>query len=182
MNSTKYVAFLRGINVGGKNIIKMAALKEVVEKCGYRNVSTFIQSGNVIFEAEEDNIKKVANHLEESLSKAFNYQSKIVLVSHDQLRRVLSEVPNKWKNHDDLRCYIAFIIEPVTAEAVLAEVKLKEGIDSAEVGKGVLYMSTLLSGITKSGFTKLIGTKVYKYITIRNYNTAQKILERMDIK
>jgi uncharacterized protein (DUF1697 family) len=181
MNQTKYISFLRGINVGGKNIIKMTTLKEVVEKCGFRNVSTFIQSGNVIFEAE-GNIKKITNRLETVISKAFNYQSRIVLVSHDQLRRVLSEVPNKWKNHDDLRCYIAFIKEPVTAEAVLAEVKLKEGIDSAKVGKGVLYMSTLLSGVKKSGFTNLIGKKVYKYITIRNYNTAQKILERMNIK
>jgi uncharacterized protein (DUF1697 family) len=179
MKTNKFVAFLRGINVGGKNIIKMTDLKKTVEKCGFTNVSTFIQSGNVIFESGETSIQKVTQILEQSLSKAFNYQSRIVLVSDNRLKQVLSEVPDNWKNNNNLRCYIAFIKEPVTPSDVLAEVKLKDGIDSVKVGKGVLYMSTILSGITKSGFTKLIGSKVYQDITIRNYSTVYKILIHM---
>jgi len=174
----KYIAFLRGINVGGKNIIKMDTLKDEFEKCGLRSVSTYIQSGNVIFESE-DNHKEVADRLETTLSKAFNYQLKIVVVSLDQLKRVLSEVPQEWKTSTNFRCYVAFVKEPVTANDVLAEVKLREGVDSVKVGKGVLYMSTLLSELAKSGFKNIIGTKVYQDITIRNYNTIQKILERM---
>jgi uncharacterized protein (DUF1697 family) len=176
---TKYVALLRGINVGGKNIIKMNALQKAVEACGYKNVLTFIQSGNVMFDAQEKNIQNVTVTLEKALSKVFNYQSKIVVISHDQLKQVLSQVPSEWKTKNDVRCYIAFIKEPVTAQEVREQTKPKEGIDTAKTGNGVLYMSTLLSGITKSGFTKLIGTKVYKDITIRNYTTVQKICAMM---
>jgi uncharacterized protein (DUF1697 family) len=179
MKTSKYVALLRGINVGGKNIIKMTDLKEEVEKSGYKKVSTFIQSGNVIFETDEDSTQNITKHLEIALSKAFSYQSKIVLIFHDQLKQILSEIPIEWKHQDNLRCYIAFVKEPMTPQKVLAEVKLKEDVDSAKLGKGVVYMSTLLTGITKSGFTKLIGSKVYQDITIRNYTTSKKILEHM---
>lgn len=173
----RYVALLRGINVGGKNIIKMVALKESFETCGFKNVTTYIQSGNVIFDSNERDVSKLENILEKELSKEFKYDSKAVLLSTGQLEQILGDVPEEWKKGSDLRCYMAFTKEPVTAKDVLGEVKLKDGVDSAKVGKNVLYMSTLLSGITKSGFTKLIGTKVYKSITIRNYSTAKKIFE-----
>jgi uncharacterized protein (DUF1697 family) len=180
MKPNKYVAFLRGINVGGKNIIKMASLKVAFEKCGFRNVITFIQSGNVIFETEEKVSEKIINTIENTLSKTFNYQSKIVLASYEQMKKVICNVPIEWKNDKNIRCYVAFIKEPVTEKDVLAEIKLNKGVDSVKTGSGVIYMTTLLSGITKSGYSKLIGTKVYKDITIRNYNTVQRIFDLME--
>jgi uncharacterized protein (DUF1697 family) len=174
-----YIALLRGINVGGNNIIKMTALKEAVEKCGFDNVSTYIQSGNVIFESEEHDTKRLVETLELALSNRFDYQSKVVVVSRDHLQTILDKVPIEWKTHNNLRCYIAFVKEPMTAKKVLAEINIKSGVDFVRIGRGVLYMSTLLSGITKSGFTKLVGTNVYQHITIRNYNTAQKILAHL---
>jgi uncharacterized protein (DUF1697 family) len=180
MKSTRYIALLRGINVGGNNIIKMTSLKKVFEECGYGHVTTYIQSGNVIFDADGDSMQTVTDTIERVLSKVFHYKSKVVVLSKDQLNRVLAEVPSEWKNRDDMRRYIAFTREPLSAKDILSEVKLKEGVDTAKTGTGVLYMSTLLGGITKSGFTKLIGTKVYKEITIRNYNTALNILLRME--
>jgi uncharacterized protein (DUF1697 family) len=179
MKPTKYLALLRGINVGGNNIIKMTALQAVVEKGGYTKVSTFIQSGNVIFESEEE-VQNIVEKLEQTLSKAFYYQSRVVVVSYDQLKEIMLDIPDEWESRIDLRCYLAFVKEPVTVKEVLAEVKLREGIDSVKVGKGVLYLSTILSGLTKSGFAKLIGTKIYKNITIRNHHTIQKILIKME--
>ncbi|MCX6732130.1 MAG: DUF1697 domain-containing protein [Candidatus Roizmanbacteria bacterium] len=179
MTSITYIAFLRGINVGGNNIIKMTLLKETFERCGYKNVSTYIQSGNVIFESEEKNTQKITNDLENELSKTFAYKAKLVILSHGELMSVLTNTPKEWKTSKDFRCYVAFTKEPVTPDEVIKEVKLKEGIDFIKSGTNVVYMSTLLSGLTKSGFTRLIGTKVYQYITIRNYNTIQKILSLM---
>ncbi len=177
----KYLALLRGINVGGNRIIKMTALKEAVEKGGFTNVRTYIQSGNVIFEADEDKTAAIAAKLEDSLFKYFKYDSSIIVRTHQQFKKVIAEIPMEWETRNDLRCYLAFIKEPVTAQDVIREIKLKEGIDSVKAGAGVVYMSTLLSGLTKSGFTKLIGTKVYQDITIRNYNTAQKLLALMEL-
>ena len=175
----KYIALLRGINVGGNAIIKMTDLKKEVEDSGFTHVSTYIQSGNIVFESDQKEIDKITTRLAEALLKKFQFNSGIVVKTHEQLKKIISEVPADWKKRDDLRCYLAFIREPVSAQDVMREIKLKEGVDFAKAGDGVVYLSTLLSGLTKSGFTKLVGTKIYKDITIRNYNTAQKLFAMM---
>jgi uncharacterized protein (DUF1697 family) len=176
----KYVALLRGINVGGNSIIKMAGLKEAAEKCGFSNVRTFIQSGNVIFESVEKDNGKLSAKLEDCFSKNYSIESQAIILTEDQFRKVVGAAPEDWKTRDDLRRYIAFVRPPITPEDLLKEIKLKEDVDFVRAGAGVLYMSTLLSGITKSGFTKLVGTKVYKDITIRNYTTVHKLLELLE--
>jgi uncharacterized protein (DUF1697 family) len=176
----KYVALLRGINVGGRNIIKMAALKVCLEQHGFRNVATLIQSGNVIFESDERNAGKLTTQIEGALSKMFDYDSRVVLRSHAQLKTVVAGVPTKWKTRTDLRCNIAFLREPVTARHALAQVDVEPQVDSVQEGKGVLYLSTLMSGLKRSRFTKVIGKSIYRHMTIRNYNTCQKLLALME--
>ena len=122
---TKFVAFLRGINVGGKNIIKMADLKACFEKNNFQNISTFIQSGNVLFESDPKNIQELENTLEKILSKQFSYKSTILVRSESQINDVVENVPKNWKSRKDLRCYIAFIKEPITAQQVVKEIEVK---------------------------------------------------------
>jgi len=176
----KYVALLRGINVGGQNIVKMAALRSCLEQQGFTNLATFIQSGNVVFECNERHAPKLTRQIETALSRAFGYDSRIVLRSQAQLKRVLADVPKEWKRRKDLRCNIVFLREPVTASEALREIKLAPGIDSAKTGRGVLYLSTLLSGVKKSRFTRVIGTPIYRQMTIRNYNSCRKIFALME--
>jgi uncharacterized protein (DUF1697 family) len=177
----KYIALLRGINVGGKMIIKMSDLKTTIENCGFTNVNTYIQSGNIIFESNEKDPNIITTKLENELLKSLKYHLRIVVRTYQQLKAILSNVPDDWKTRQDMRCYLAFVKEPATAEDVIHELALKEGVDSVKDGEGVVYMSTLLSGLTKSGFTRLINKIVYKDITIRNYNTCQQLLSRMEL-
>lgn len=176
----KYVALLRGINVGGNSLIKMADLKAVFEKHGYTNVVTYINSGNVIFETNEKKHDMISEHLEKVLSAAFKIPLTVVVRSHDQLKDVFSDAPAEWKRENDIRCYVTFIREPVTAKDASKEVSLRENIDEMKVGKGHLYFSTKLSGITKSHINKVIGKPIYKSMTMRNFNTVQKILALME--
>lgn len=176
----KYVALLRGVNVGGKSLIKMVELQEAVEKAGFQNVKTVIQSGNIIFESAEKNAAKIETILERTLKEDFKLDSRIVVKSHEQLKKVLTDVPPDWKTRDDIRCYIAFAIAPVTAPEVINETQPKEGIDLLKAGDGVVYMTTLLSSRTKSGFTKIIGRPIYKKISLRNYKTVKKVLQLME--
>jgi len=175
----KYLALLRGINVGGNSLIKMVDLKEAVEKSGFKNVSTYIQSGNVIFESEEKDTETITTKLEDNIKKIFHYNVRVIIKSDKQLAKIVSDIPVEWGKGEDLRRYIAFIKEPLTPNDLLKEMQLREGIDSAKVGQGIVYMSTKLSGITKSGFSKLANKKIYQSLTIRNYNTTKKILELM---
>ena len=94
MANTQYLALLRGINVGGKNIIKMTDLKACFEASKLENVATYIQSGNVLFETAETDSVKLTRKLEQALSKIFSpYQARLVLCSHAKLRRIVREAP-----------------------------------------------------------------------------------------
>jgi uncharacterized protein (DUF1697 family) len=176
----KYVALLRGINVGGNNIIKMVDLKKCLEEAEYENVVTFIQSGNVIFDSTEKNISTLTTHLEKILSHTFSYQASVMVRSLAQLKKVVAEVPKEWKSSTDLRCYIAFLKDKTTPQTVMKEIELKKDIDSMKAGESVIYMTTLLSARTQSSFTKLVGKKIYKEMTIRNYTTTLKLLALME--
>jgi uncharacterized protein (DUF1697 family) len=176
----KYVALLRGVNVGGRNIMSMAALKQCLEQTGLANVRTFIQSGNVIFESGEKRAATLAKRIESTVAQTLGIDSRIVLLSRAQLKTVVADAPAGWTQSRDLRCNIAFLRSPVTANEVLKVVDVKPGIDSVKAGKGVVYMSTLLRGLQKSGLRKLVGTAVYREMTIRTYGTCLKILALME--
>jgi uncharacterized protein (DUF1697 family) len=176
----KYAALLRGINVGGNNMIKMTELKASFERSGYTNVITYINSGNVIFESDEKDRKKLTESIESMLSKAFGYKARVHVITHQQVADVAKNVPDEWNKRTDIRCYVAFVMEPMTAEDAAKEVSTREGVDTLKIGPGVLYMTSLLSQLTKSHFNKLAGKPIYKEMTIRNYNTTKKLLALME--
>src|SRR6266849_7453622 len=140
----KYLALLRGINVGGNAPVNMAKLKEVCIKTGFTNVLTYINSGNVLFESKEHDSTRLTKEIEELLQKNF-FAMKTVILSYEELQQVMKHTPNTWKT-EDLRKYIAFIKPPSSPEDVIKEVQLKEDIDFIDPGPGVVYMSTKMNG------------------------------------
>jgi len=88
-----HVALLRGINVGGRNKVPMADLREVVTSLGHTGVSTYIQSGNVLFSTAEDDTAKLAAALESAIEERFGIWSSVVVLSRDELARVLAANP-----------------------------------------------------------------------------------------
>lgn len=176
----KYIALLRGINVGGNSIIKMADLKSVFEKEGLKNVSTYINSGNVLFETEENDQVKLEKILENAVLKNFKINNPIVVISDKEFRTVVNEIPKNWKMDEDIRKYIAFVKKPYKSSDVTKDMELKEGIDFVTEGQGAVYMSTVLEGITKSKLSRMSTKESYKFITIRNFNTVQKLLQLID--
>lgn len=171
----KFVALLRGINVGGNCIIKMTDLKTTFESLGYEAVTTLIQSGNVIFTSNNTS-ERITEELEARLSKKFGYGSKVVVLTESEFRNILKNVPDEWKNKNDIRCYIAFLKYPLKSSEVTKEIVLTKNVDFLKEGEKAVYMTTVMSGLMKSGFKKLIGKAAYKNMTMRNYNTAQRLL------
>ncbi|MBK8781165.1 MAG: DUF1697 domain-containing protein [Anaerolineales bacterium] len=82
MKNIQYLVLLRGINVGGKNIVKMLDLKSSFEGMGFSNVLTYIQSGNVLFESDEKDKAILTTKIEKGLSKRFDFLARVVVVSH----------------------------------------------------------------------------------------------------
>lgn len=176
---TRYVALLRGINVGGNNIIKMLELKACFEDAGFNNVLTYIQSGNVIFDSDEKK-NELEDIVEKLLSKTFNYKSTVMIRSLTEIKKVIADAPKNWNTRTDIRCYIAFVKKPSTPQDVINQTPVKEGIDSIKKGESVVYMTSLIKFLTKSYLNKIASLTFYKDITIRNFNTTKKILILME--
>ena len=114
------------------------------------------------------------------LNNTFKLDLPVIIKSDVQLKKIVAEAPPDWEKRDDIRRYIAFIKVPVTAPDVISEMRPKDGIDFVKAGDGVVYMTTLLSSRTKSGFTKIIGKPVYKDISLRDYKTVKKFFALME--
>lgn len=175
----KYVALLRGINVGGNAKVAMKDLIKLFSGHGYTNVKTYINSGNVVFETKDNGETKIQAEIEEMLLDKYGFEIRVVVLNSDQLKSVMKDIPNTWNTDEDIRKYIAFVRLPKTPAEVVTYMKPRDGVDMVATGHGVIYMTTLTEGLTKSGFTKLIGTPIYKDITIRNFRTCQKLFEMM---
>lgn len=174
----QYLALLRGINVGGNNIIKMVDLKSCFENMGFKEVSTYIQSGNVLFTSSDKDKAKLVIQIENSLSKTFNYKSKIVLISHQQLETVIKKAPaNFGTNADEFRYDVLFLKEPLTSAEAIKTLKIREGVDHVYAGKDVLYFSRLIAKAGQSYLSKIITLPIYQNMTIRNWNTTSKLFQ-----
>lgn len=181
MADTQYLALLRGINVGGNNIIKMVDLKACFESMGFSDVMTYIQSGNVLYKAAETDKTKLTTKIEGVLSERFGYRSRIVTVTYMELKKVVEEAPNGFgKDLDKYRCDVIFLKEPLTVKEAMKNVRVKEGVDNAFAGKTVLYFSRLISKASQSHLTKIITLPMYQNMTIRNWNTTTKLLALME--
>lgn len=174
----RFIALLRGINVGGNNIIKMSELKSCFESMGFSAVVTFIQSGNVLFDSVETELSMLTQQIEKTLSERFDYNSRIVLVSQQALKKVVKDAPEDYGTFpDEYRYDVIFLKPPLTAVEAFSKIQAKEGVDFVSTGEGVLYFSRLSSKSSQSQMTKMIGTAIYKEMTIRNWNTTTKLCE-----
>lgn len=178
--SETYVALLRGINVGGKNIIRMAELRSCFEAEGFRDVLTYIQSGNVIFRAPGSTPGPLTIRIEEMLASAFDYQARVMLRSRRQMEPVVAGAPAGFGSQPDRHRYdVIFLRDTLTAEDAMREVRVRPGVDEAWAGEGVLYFSRLISQASRSYLSRLVSMPVYQEMTIRNWNTTTRLLQLM---
>jgi len=127
MDST-YVALLRGINVGGKNRILMADLVTCFESAGYKDVRTFIQSGNVVFRADEGERAELTQEIERLLAEAFGYNATIALRDREEMRSVIDAAPSGFGGEPDLFRYdVLFLIPPLTPDEALGALTVTDG-------------------------------------------------------
>jgi uncharacterized protein (DUF1697 family) len=175
----QYLALLRGINVGGKNLVKMADLRSAFEEMEFADVTTYIASGNVVFRAPRQNREKLAARLESELTNRFGVELKVVLLTAAQLRGVVEGAPRGFGAESDL-CDVIFIRKPLSAKKAFGLVETREGIDKAWQGRGVLYFSRLAAKASGSRLSKLAARPEYKNMTVRNWSTTRKLLALLD--
>jgi uncharacterized protein (DUF1697 family) len=174
----QYLALLRGINVGGTNLVKMADLRSAFEEMGFADVATYIASGNVLFRGPRQKRDRLAARIESELSRRFEVELKVVLLTEAQLRDVVEGAPRGFGADSDL-CDVIFLREPLTVKKVFDLVEIREGVDSAWPGTGVLYFSRLASKASSSKLSKLAARPEYKNMTVRSWSTTTKLLAQI---
>jgi uncharacterized protein (DUF1697 family) len=175
-----YVALLRGINVGGNNLIGMAPLKACFEAEGFREVTTYIQSGNVLFTAGRASQAALTRQIEKALSQTFAYESRVVVRSFEQMKATVENAPRGFGTRpDEFRYDVIFLKEPLTPGEAMKSVTARPGVDRVFAGDSVLYFSRLVSKATQSHLSRIVGTPAYKNMTIRNWNTTAKLFALM---
>lgn len=178
--SQTYLLLLRGINVGGKNVIKMADLKACLEKHGLDVVRTYIQSGNVIFRAEKSE-RTLTREIETVLSKQFGYTATVVVISETALRAVVKKAPQGFgKQPDKYHSDVLFLMPPLKPAEVKGQLKLRDGVDQVWSGNGVVYFARVSAQRTKSKLGEITKLPLYQQLTIRSWQTVIKLLAKLD--
>jgi uncharacterized protein (DUF1697 family) len=180
MGQTRYVALLRGINVGGRNPVRMPELKAAFESAKFDEVSTYIQSGNVLFTSSAPRASLEAT-IEEMLERRFGVPLVVVVRSHAQLRSVVTSAPAGFgAEPDTYHSDAIFLRSPLTPARVMKIVRLREGVDQAWPGRGVVYFARRSAERTKSRMSSIVGTPEYANMTIRSWATTTKLLALLD--
>jgi uncharacterized protein (DUF1697 family) len=177
--SVKYVALLRGINVGGKTLVKMADLRTCAEQLGLDEVSTFIASGNLLFESRERSAARLETKIERALEKRFELPVKVVVLDRAAYARIVKAIPKSWAGDKTLRANVAFVRRGTNAKEVVRELQPDAAVEEVKAIDGAIFWATKRDAVNRSVMRKLIGGAAYKELTVRNLNTTLKLQELM---
>lgn len=169
-----YVALLRGINVGGNNIVGMKKLKAVFESLGFKNVVTYINSGNIIFESLPGSHEKIALDAAKAIKSEFNLDIKVLVRDFRNIETICRELPAGWVKNDRMRTDVMFLWEKYDSHGVLDLLQINP-VDNVRYTPGAVLWNVEGKDYSKSGLSKLVGTDLYRNMTIRNVNTVREI-------
>jgi uncharacterized protein (DUF1697 family) len=178
----RYLVLLRGINVGGKNKVPMATLREVLGELGYADVTTYIASGNVILSSSRKP-DEIQRQIEDALPKAFRLDSdliRVLVLSRAQLRAIVENRPKGFGDRPDTYHSDAIFLIGIDAETAMEVFDPHPEVDRVWPGDGVIYSQRLSAERTKSRLNKAISTPLYKSMTIRSWSTTKALLELME--
>ncbi|QWU45427.1 MULTISPECIES: DUF1697 domain-containing protein [Bacillus] len=170
---TIYIALLRGINVGGHKVIKMADLKRVFESIGLKQVKTYIQSGNIMFESEED-INFLKGRIETEIKNEFDFDVPVMLRTNDEFINTIKHSPYK---ADALlegeSIHVAFLANPLSEEESKQLLMYKSELEDCYIDQKVVYLffkNSIRNSKLMNQFQKL-----HTPATIRNWRTVNKL-------
>jgi uncharacterized protein (DUF1697 family) len=178
--STMFVALLRGVNVGGNNMISMSALKESFTQLGFKQVSSYINSGNLIFKTKEADARKLEKKIEQMLEKEYQLGSKVVLRNLPEMEMLVDSLPKSWEPGDsNWRYNVIFLRHTIDSEEILKDLPIKKEIEEVFYRPGTLLWAAQVDELNRTNMLKLSSRKMYQDITVRNLNTTKKLRDLM---
>jgi uncharacterized protein (DUF1697 family) len=171
---TRYVAFLRGVNVGGVNL-KMAEVAKAFEDAGFTNVRTVLASGNVLLDSDE-NVDAVRKKAEKTLRDTFGYDAWVLAYDIKTVAAISKAYPFD-REVEGHHSYVTFVTDPAVLDELAARAKQAGPDEKIKPGKGVIYWQ-VPRGTLDTTIGKTMGMKRYKSsTTTRNLRTLEKVLK-----
>ena len=178
-----FVCLLRGINVGGNNMISMSSLKTSFARMGFAGVTTYINSGNIIFRAKDSDARKLEQKIERMLEREYQLGCKVVVRSFAEMAALVKSLPTTWKDGDALRKYnVIFLRHSIDSQDIVERLNAKPDIEEVVYRPGTLLWSAQASDVSRTALQKLPSKKIFQDMTVRNLNTTKKIYELMKNK
>jgi uncharacterized protein (DUF1697 family) len=174
-----FVALLRGVNVGGKNMIRISLLKESFERMGFDDVATYINSGNIIFKTREGDARKLERNIERMLSSEYELECRVVVRSLAEMADLVESLPETWDGDARWKYNVIFLRHAVDSENILNELKPMSDIEQILYRPGTLLWSARISDLSRTSLHRLPGQKLFQEMTVRNTNTTRKLYELM---
>ena len=172
-----YVAFLRGVNVGGKGIVSMAAIKEALVALGLSDVRTYINSGNVIFSTPASDAQQLTARIEKALEQHTGMAIKVLVMDHKTLKTMVDAIPRNWVDDKTMRTYVLLLWKELDDRGILDRLPIKPGVDELSYTPGAVVWRVDRENVGRSQMNRIVGTPLYKKISIRSANTMRKLNE-----
>lgn len=174
----RYIALLRGINVGGKNKVPMPELKALFMENGFSEVVTYINSGNVIFSSGMKDIQDIKTCCEALITEKFQFKVLVAIIPAKDLEGAIEHAPSWWNQDESSKHNAIFVIPPATVEEVMKQVGAsKPEYEKVDYFGRVIFWSAPIATFSRTRWSKVVGLSVYDSITIRNANTANKLVQ-----
>lgn len=177
---SRYVALLRGVNVGGNHRVPNGEFKALLESLGFMNVVTYINSGNAVFDSRtEPNSERVQLALE----KRFGFAIPTLVLSGEKVKAIAAAIPASWTNDSPRpdksghKSDVLYLFDAVNTPDILQRLGHKPDIETMLYVDGAVLANISRANQSKGSLQKLIGTKPYSQVTVRNIATAKKLAE-----
>ena len=174
----RYIAFLRGINISGKNKMPMVELKQGFERLNYTEVKTYLNSGNVIFSSDEADTIKIISRIEEMIKNQFSLDIPVFVISKEELEDILDHAPDWWGNENkEIYDNLIFIMPPASFPEVLEEIgEPAEKLEKIENHQSAIFWSFSRKEYQKTNWwSKTASAGISSKLTIRTAHTVRKI-------
>lgn len=171
----KYVCLLRGVNAGGNRRVPMAEFRRVLESMGLKNVRTYINSGNAIFESETppDPIK-----IRRLLEETFGFEIPALVIDSENLLRIVTALPAEWLNdYSEHKSDVAFLFPDADSPEILEKLGYRPEFETLLYVPGAILSNVARKNQSRSSLLRSVGTPLYKSMTIRNSTTARKLAQ-----
>lgn len=171
----KYVMLLRGVNVGGQRRVEMARLKQLLASMGFSDVATYINSGNIVFASEKT---PQESDIGSAIKDEFGFEVPMLILTAKDITAIAKAIPEDWtSNHTNQKSDVLYLFDKVNSPEIIDRIRPRPEFEDVRYVDHAVLSHVARNYQTKSCLLKLMGTDLYKQMTIRNVITARKLAE-----